>query len=199
MRKEKAPAAAKHIGSRAVRPYGYSITRFVAGATSFLLASGLFSFSPDACRSLADAERGPETVTFGIVAADPGADPIPAPHPIEWGFTISEEDVEILARLLWSSPLRNEDRKRELCWLVFNRCDDESPLFDYTIKGNVNRTEFTFYDRKAYLSETNLRIAREELTRWNVWLLGVPVERPLPEGYLYANFNGHDVTFLKER
>ena len=192
--KGKAPAASKQIGSRAERPFGDSTTRFVADA--ILLTAWFFLlFFP--CRASADAERGPETVTFEIVAADPESTPIPAPHPIEWGFTISDEDVEALARLLWSSPLRNEDRKRELCWLVFNRCDDESPLFDYTVTGNINRTEFSFYDRKAFLSDTNLRIAREELTRWNVWLLGVPVERPLPEGYLYASFDGYGVTFTK--
>ena len=105
--------------------------------------------------------------------------------PQEW----TEDDVELLARLLWSSPLRNEDAKRQLVWCVLNRVDDERSMFPATIKENVTRREFTFYDRKAYLSETNLRIAREELQRWTRVLSGIE-ERPVPEGYVYLRFAG---------
>ncbi len=116
--------------------------------------------------------------------------------PQEW----DESDVELLARLLWSSPLRNEDAKRQLIWLVLNRVDDERPMFPRTIAGNVTRKEFTFYDRKAYLSETNLRIAREELERWTRVLSGIE-ERPVPEGYVYLRFVGDNnrlIDLMKE-
>lgn len=116
--------------------------------------------------------------------------------PAEW----DESDVELLARLLWSSPLRNEDAKRQLIWCVLNRVDDERPIFASTIAGNVNRKEFTFYDRKAYLSETNLRVAREELERWTRVLSGIE-ERPVPEGYVYLRFAGDNnrmVYLMKE-
>ena len=105
--------------------------------------------------------------------------------PDEW----TEDDVDLLARLLWSSPLRNEDAKRQLVWCVLNRVDDERPMFPRTIAGNVTRKEFTFFDRKAFLSETNLRIAREELERWTRVLSGIE-ERPVPEGYVYLRFVG---------
>ena len=105
--------------------------------------------------------------------------------PQEW----TDADVELLARLLWSSPLRNEDLKRQLIWVVLNRVDDERLMFPATIAENVNRREFTFYDKRAYLSETNLRIAREELERWTRVLSGIE-ERPVPEGYVYLRFYG---------
>lgn len=140
-------------------------------------------------------EWEPETVCFRMAeqahigpVAVVTAGAVPAARqlvPQEW----DENDVELLARLLWSSPLRNEDAKRQLVWCVLNRVDDERPMFPRTIAGNVTRKEFTFFDRKAYLSETNLRIAREELTRWTRVLSGIE-ERPVPEGYVYLRFAG---------
>lgn len=140
-------------------------------------------------------EWEPETVSFTMVSeahigpvAVVTAGAVPAARqlvPQEW----DESDVELLARLLWSSPLRNEDAKRQLVWCVLNRVDDERPMFARTIAGNVTRKEFTFFDRRAYLSETNLRIAREELTRWTRVLSGIE-ERPVPEGYVYLRFAG---------
>lgn len=140
-------------------------------------------------------EWEPETVSFTMVSeahigplAVVTAGAVPAARqlvPAEW----DESDVELLARLLWSSPLRNEDAKRQLVWVVLNRVDDERTIFARTIAGNVNRKEFTFFDRKAYLSETNLRVAREELERWTRVLSGIE-ERPVPEGYVYLRFAG---------
>lgn len=137
----------------------------------------------------------PETVSFTMVSeahigpvAVVTAGAVPAARqlvPQEW----DESDVELLARLLWSSPLRNEDAKRQLVWCVLNRVDDERPMFPRTIAGNVTRKEFTFFDKRAYLSETNLRIAREELERWTRVLSGIE-ERPVPEGYVYIRFAG---------
>ena len=140
-------------------------------------------------------EWEPETVCFRMVeqahispVAVVTAGAVPAARqlvPSEW----DESDVELLARLLWSSPLRNEDAKRQLVWCVLNRVDDERPMFPRTIAGNVTRKEFTFFDKRAYLSETNLRIAREELERWTRVLSGIE-ERPVPEGYVYLRFAG---------
>ena len=151
-------------------------------------------------------EWEPETVCFRMAeqahigpVAVVTAGAVPAARqlvPQEW----DETDVELLARLLWSSPLRNEDAKRQLVWCVLNRVDDERPMFPRTIAGNVTRKEFTFYDRKAYLSETNLRIARDELERWTRVLSGIE-ERPVPEGYVYLRFAGDNnrmIDLMKE-
>ena len=167
-------------------------------ASSFValavLAAGTFLLST-AAPALADGERGPETVYFEVADVD-RAEPVPAPRP--WRPEVSEDDAEILARLLWSSPLTNETDKRRLCWVVFNRIDDEGPLFGMTVADVVIRREFTFFNHKAHLSETNLRIARDELARWTAMLMGIPVERPLPEGYVYAGFSGHSVRFYRQ-
>lgn len=164
----------------------------VAGA--FLLI-GLF---PPIRSASAVGAGEPEVVFFDLASScDKTQQPAPSPKP--WRPAVSEDDAEILARLLWSSPLTNEDDKRKLCWLVFNRIDDESLLFGMTIPDVVIKREFSFFDRKAHLSETNLRIARDELARWTAERMGVPVNRPLESEYLYLRFNGRSVTFLKEK
>ena len=112
---------------------------------------------------------------------------------------VDQKDAEILARLLWSSPLTNENDKRRLCWLIFNRVDDERlGVFGASVDTVVIRREFTFYDAKAHLSDTNLRIANEELRRWSLYLLGAVRERLLPAEYVYAGFEGHSVRFYAE-
>lgn len=168
---------------------------FVAGA---VILTGLCFISP-VRTALADGAGEPETVFFSLAPSSEGQN-APAPPSRPWRPEVDQGDAEILARLLWSSPLTNEDDKRKLCWIVFNRVDDETfGLFGSTVDTVVIRREFTFYDRKAHISETNLRIARDELARWTASLMGIPVERPLPEGYLYLRFDGHSVEFLKER
>lgn len=105
---------------------------------------------------------------------------------------LNQSDVDLLARLLWSSPLENEDYKRQLLWVVFNRVDDErSSLFGRTIDTVVVKSEFAFFDSKAHLSETNLRIVREELNRWLSYLDGNYVEIPIPRNAVYARFKGN--------
>lgn len=127
--------------------------------------------------------------------------PTPTPTPPDFVYEFQEEitehdldqeEVNILARLLWSSPLAHEDYKRQLCWVVFNRIEDEGPLFGRTIDQVVIPEEFAFYDRHAHVSETNERIAREELNRWLSSLDGGYVERPIPREGLYIRFVGTD-------
>lgn len=195
-RKGRTPAAGKHIGSQGNSPHMNLTTSIVAGAT-ILLLTRVFTFLSPAAAALADQpEREPETYFFGIVDEfDHENAPVPPPAS-EIRVDISEADAEILAKLLWSSPLTNEDDKRKLCWLVFNRIDDERyGLFGSTVDTVVIRREFTWYDRKAHVSETNIRIAREELRRWNLYLIGAVKERLLDADYLYAAFSGHHVTF----
>lgn len=140
----------------------------------------------DACGRNDAVSGRSEVAEYAAAVGERGAFPASVRIvPDEW----TDEDVELLARLLWSSPLRNEDAKRQLVWVVLNRVDDERPVFARTIAGNVTRKEFTFFDRKAYVSETNARIAREELERWTRVLSGLE-ERPVPEGYVYLRFAG---------
>lgn len=194
-RKERTPAAGQQIGSQGRTPRRNYTKCFVAGAT-ILLTQGLF-LSPVSARADSPVWE-PEIVEMRIVSADePLTVPVPAPAS-EIRVDISEADAEILAKLLWSSPLENEDDKRMLCWLVFNRVDDERyGLFGSTVDTVVIRKEFTWYDRKAHVSDTNIRIAREELRRWNLYLIGAVKERLLDADYLYAAFEGHHVTFKK--
>lgn len=220
--KRNAPATAgtmresRKDGKR-VSARNHSITRrsvrssFVAGgwtpvlrrAAAGALLAGFYgftaSFHPFA-EALADSPvREPETVYFGIVSGcDAERTPVPAPAS-EIRVDVSEADAEILARLLWSSPLTNEDDKRRLCWLVFNRIDDERfGLFGSTIDTVVIRREFEWYDRKAYISDTNIRIAREELRRWHLYLIGAVKERLLPAEYVFASFEGRHIYFYSE-
>lgn len=144
------------------------------------------------------APKTPEpTPTPQIVEFQLAPTPTPTPPDFVYEFkeeitehTLDQEEVNILARLLWSSPLAHEDYKRQLCWVVFNRIEDEGPLFGRTIDQVVIPEEFSFYDRRAHVSETNERIAREELNRWLSSLDGGYVERPIPREGLYIRFVG---------
>lgn len=134
----------------------------------------------------------PQIVEFQLAPT-----PIPVPPDFVYEFkeqitehALDQEEVNILARLLWSSPLAHEDYKRQLLWVVFNRIEDEGPLFGRTIDQVVIPEEFAFYDRHAHISETNVRIAREELNRWLSSLDGGYVNRPVPRSGLYIRFCG---------
>lgn len=201
MRKKNEPrqvAAASARDGRCVRPIIRIAHLFTLRQIFVAVAALSGLFLSLRIPALADGTREPETVFLGLAASSQG-EAAPAPSPRPWRPEVDENDAEILARLLWSSPLTNETDKRKLCWLVFNRIDDESLLFGMTVSDVVIRREFTFFDHKAHLSETNLRIARDELSRWKASLMGIPVERPLEPEYLYLRFDGHKVTFLKER
>lgn len=159
---------------------------------------GVSSSFPSSGQASANGDREPETVWMGLAVARPETAPAPAPSgPLE--VEISDADAEILARLLWSSPLENETDKRRLCWLVFNRIDDERfGLFGSTVDTVVIRREFGWYDKKAHISDTNLRLAREELRRWRLYLIGAVKERLLPAEYVFASFEGRHIYFYSE-
>ena len=200
MRKKNEPrqvAAASARDGRCVRPIIRIAHLFTLRQIFVAVAALSGLFLSLRIPALADGTREPETVFLGLVPSSQ-EEAAPAPSSRPWRPDVDEEDAELLARLLWSSPLTNEDDKRRLCWLVFNRIDDEGPLFGLTVSDVVIRREFTFLDYKAHLSETNLRIAREELSRWTASLMGITVERPLPEGYVYTAFDGHTVEFFRQ-
>ena len=136
--------------------------------------------------ALADAE----VFTFQMVEAEK-PEPIYYPdYNVMTEHILDEDDVDILSKLLWSSPLTNETYKRQLLWVVFNRILDDSGVFGDYIDTVVTKNEFAFYDRKAYRSDTNDRIAREELQKFENLLDGKYVERVLPRGYVYIRFSG---------
>ena len=105
---------------------------------------------------------------------------------------IDKEDVEVLARLLWSSPLREEKYKKALCWIVFNRIDNNSGLFGDTIQECVNRHEFAFYDPHAHRSEANLKLARECINAWLSEKEGCNVGNHIGRLNIYLRFCGYD-------
>ena len=110
---------------------------------------------------------------------------------------IDKEDVEILARLLWSSPLREEKYKKALCWIVFNRIDNNSGLFGDTIRECVNHREFSFYDIHAHRSEANLKLARECINAWLSEKEGCNVGNHIGRLNLYIRFSGYNNRVLE--
>ena len=115
----------------------------------------------------------------------------PPPPPVEIReYNHNSADVETLARLLWSSPLRDEDAKETLLWVVLNRVDDQSGLFADSILEAVSVSEFSFYDDDAHLSEANLTIARDVLDAWKSRKEGCWIGRHVPANGLYIRFIG---------
>lgn len=122
---------------------------------------------------------------------------LPTPEPeqaprkveiIEYDNDFSE--IEILARLLWSSPLYCEAEKQKLLWVVFNRVVDQSGAFGSTIHEVVSTHEFTFYDEKAHLSAENLRIANAAMNQWKSEQDGHYIGAHVPPEGVYIRFAG---------
>ena len=121
---------------------------------------------------------------------------VPTPMPeAPKKITVNEYDndraeIETLAKLLWSSPLRSEGEKKKLLWVVFNRIADQSNKFGFSIADVVTAHEFTFYDDGAHLSDENLRIANECMNAWKSEREGNYVGAHVPGEGVYIRFVG---------
>lgn len=129
-----------------------------------------------------------QVVFFDVVAT-------PTPRPV---YRVSESipeyelnarDVDRIAQLLWSSPLRSESEKAKLVWLCLNRVDAGFP-FGSCISEVVNDTEFSFFDRHAKISDKNRRIVRGVMQRWLAEKDGYGIGRRPPKNALYVRFCG---------
>lgn len=99
-----------------------------------------------------------------VTVSTPEATPDPRPVKVT-ERNLDTKDVEKIARLLWSSPLRAECYKKELVWVVMNRAAYGDP-FGTSIQDCINKHEFSFFDSHAHRSEENMRIAREAMNEW---------------------------------
>lgn len=152
----------------------------------------------------ADWPEPTPAVEWIYLEAMPTSTPTPPPPlPVEIREHVHNElEVETLARLLWSSPLRGEEQKTELLWVVLNRVDDQSGLFADSILEAVSVSEFSFYDDDAHLSEANLTIARDVLDAWKSRKEGCYIGRHVPANGLYIRFTGEnnrDIEVTAER
>lgn len=145
------------------------------------------------CLGIAPAALAEESEVIDLIPVkveEPEAVPDPRPIEIE-SHELDPEDVEKLARLLWSSPLRDEDSKKSLCYVVMNRAAHGEPFGD-TIQSCINVREFAFYDSHAHRSESNLRIAREAMNEWLSRKEGHNVGRVVPINAYYIQFTGEN-------
>lgn len=145
------------------------------------------------CMAIAPAALAEESEVIDLIPVkveEPEA--VPDPRPIEIkSHELDPDDVEKLARLLWSSPLRDEESKKLLCYVVMNRAEHGDP-FGETIQSCINVREFAFYDSHAHRSETNLRIAREAMNEWLSRKEGHNVGRVVPINAYYIQFTGEN-------
>lgn len=130
----------------------------------------------------------PQVVTINVI-------PTPTPRPV---YRVSEDipeykhskaDVERIAKLLWSSPLRSESEKTKLVWVVLNRLDQGEP-FGNTVKEVVNDSEFTFFDRHSRVSDKNRKLVESIMTLWKAEKDGYFIGRRPSKNALYCRFCG---------
>lgn len=109
---------------------------------------------------------------------------------------LNEEDVELLAQLLWSSPLREERQKKALAWVAVNRIGVYP--FGNTLKSIITKNEFTFFDRKAHISEENVRIAKEVLNAYySITVEHLNIRRPFPATGVKVRFMGDPARVIR--
>ena len=117
---------------------------------------------------------------------------LPDPRPVNVvNHDLNDKDVEKMARLLWSSPLRSEYYKKLLVWVVMNRAAYGEP-FGSSIQDCINMHEFTFFDSHAHRSEENLRIVREAMNEWYSREEGYNPGVVIPRFAYYTRFTGMD-------
>jgi hypothetical protein len=116
----------------------------------------------------------------------------PDPRPVMIvNHSLNDRDVEKMARLLWSSPLRSEEEKKNLVWVVMNRAAYGDP-FGSSIQDCINVHEFSFFDSHAHRSEENLRIARESMNEWLSRADGYNPGVVIPRCAFYIRFTGEN-------
>ena len=138
--------------------------------------------------SMADSTEPIDLVPVTVQIPEPTKDPRPV---IVTDHVLKQKDVEKLARLLWSSPLRAECYKKELVWVVMNRAAHGEP-FGSSIQDCINVHEFTFFDSHAHRSEENLRIVREAMNEWYSREEGYNPGVVIPRFAYYTRFTGMD-------
>ena len=125
-----------------------------------------------------------------VAVSTPEAMPDPRPVNVVT-HDLNDKDVEKMARLLWSSPLRSEYYKKLLVWVVMNRADYGEP-FGSSVQDCINVHEFTFFDAHAHRSEENLRIVREAMNEWYSREEGYNPGVTIPRFAYYTRFTGMD-------
>ena len=120
------------------------------------------------------------------------AEALPDPRPVNVVMhDLNDKDVEKMARLLWSSPLRYEGYKKQLVYVVMNRAAYGEP-FGTSIQDCINVHEFAFFDSHAHRSEENLRIVREAMNEWYSREEGNNPGTVIPRFAYYIRFTGTD-------
>ena len=155
---------------------------------SFAVGLALLSLSGSALAAHGEGKI-PEVVELHVVQTEQ-PEALPDPRPVlVTEHDISDKDVEKLARLLWSSPLRDETEKKKLVYVVMNRAAYGEPFAD-TISGCINIREFSFFDAHAHRSEENKRIVREAMNEWLSRKEGNNVGHIVPINAYYVRFVG---------
>ncbi|MEG1523850.1 MAG: cell wall hydrolase [Clostridia bacterium] len=175
----------------------------LATALVFLMLSG-FTTSTEAAEVVVSAPT-PAIIYISIAPTEepppaPTATPTEEPEIVIVEHQLNSNDVETIARLLWSSPLRSKESKAALAWIVLNRVDSDQ--FPSTVGEVVTVGEFTFYDKRAHLSEENLQLVTLVMNQWLSEREGNNAGRLVPKTGLFIQFcgeNNRNLTILDAR
>lgn len=101
---------------------------------------------------------------------------------------ISEEDVEMLAKLVWGEARGcSTTEQAAVIWTVLNRVDSEDPVFPDTIEEVVTQPwQFIGYDANHPVEQDKADLARDVLKRWLTGGEG----RVLPKEYVFFHGDG---------
>ena len=156
--------------------------------SKMVIALGVLVLIGSFGKAYADSQEPIDLIPIAV--ATPEATPDPRPVNVVM-HDLNDKDVEKMARLLWSSPLRYEGYKKQLVYVVMNRAAYGEP-FGSSIQDCINVHEFAFYDAHAHRSEENLRIVREAMNEWYSREEGNNPGTVIPRFAYYIRFTGTD-------
>ena len=112
----------------------------------------------------------------------------PSEEDAEAELIINEDDVEMLAKLVWGEARGcSTTEQAAVIWTVLNRVDSEDPLYPDTIEGVVTQPwQFIGYDSSHPAEPDKVDLAKDVLTRWLTGGEG----RVLPKEYIFFHGDG---------
>lgn len=130
------------------------------------------------------------------------SDPLPLTHIELPQYNFTEEEVTVLAKLLWGEArgVKSDEEKKKVVWTVLNRVDSEYAYYPTDIVSVVTQAnQFTGYRASNPVEEEFVEIAKEVLYEWYIEKDGYEnIDRNLDADIYHFYGNGSENIFYRK-